>query len=54
MSVARSADAALHALTSLRGRTRSTTADSSPPPSTYGRNPSAKVSDERNAEPVLS
>jgi hypothetical protein len=51
---AASADAAaLQATTSRRGRTRSTTADMSPPPSTYGRKPSANVSDASSGELVL-
>ena len=52
MAAATTAESASHELTSRRGGIRSTTLEKSPPPTRYGRKPSAKVSEDRNAEPV--
>ena len=49
---ASSADAASQPATSRRGRTRSTMLERRPPPSRYGRNPSAKVSDASSGDSV--
>ena len=52
IAAATAAEIASHEATSRRGGIRSTTLEKSPPPTRYGRKPSANVSEERNAEPV--
>jgi hypothetical protein len=52
IAAASAAEARSQPTTSRRGRTRSTTLESRPPPSRNGRKPSAKVSDASSGEPV--
>jgi hypothetical protein len=52
IAAASSAEARSMPKTSCRGRTRSTMLESRPPPTRYGRNPSANVSEASSGEPV--
>src|SRR3954452_12161106 len=52
MAAAAAAETASHEVTSRRGGIRSTTLEKRLPPTMYGRKPSAKVSEDRNADPV--